>query len=452
MKRSLAMATAAAAVACVAAGTPLYAQGSSVDQQSGCMSGRVGAGVAMPCEDGSAVFFSPAGLAMQRSAIGIGVSLINSSNTFRYDPGTNLADPRIEREPETIPVPQIFANYRASDRLAVGIGAFAPYGLGLKWEVCDVATANTAACNDPNANFEGRFTGYDNAFRGVYIQPTVAFQLIPDRVSVGAGFDYVLGSIEVNQRADLAGTGIDIADANLKGDGRGTTFHLSGLAHVTDRVSLGVRYLHSAKVDLEGDATFTRILTGNAFADAAIAPQFAADSALDNQGIGTTIEFPWQFVAGVNVAVTPRLNLLADYQRTGWESFDQFDIDFANDKVPNRVLALGYRNANTFRFAADFAATDALALRAGFRYNTAASPRATPFLPEAERNYFSAGAGYRFNRSLGLDLAYQYINQPDRRGSVRANAPLVGVYGASGQIFGVTLSYQFGRDRSAGMQ
>ena len=43
MRRSLAIAG-AAAVACAAAGTPLQAQGSSVDQQSACMAGRVGAG------------------------------------------------------------------------------------------------------------------------------------------------------------------------------------------------------------------------------------------------------------------------------------------------------------------------------------------------------------------------------------------------------------------------
>ena len=38
---------------------------------------------------------------------------------------------------ENVPVPQGYINYRASDRLAVGIGALAPYGLGLEWPVCE---------------------------------------------------------------------------------------------------------------------------------------------------------------------------------------------------------------------------------------------------------------------------------------------------------------------------
>ena len=366
MKRSLAIAGAAAAVACVAPGNPLHAQGSSVDQQSACMTGRVGAGVAMPCADGSAIYFSPAGLAMQPSAFSAGVSFVHSSNTFRYDPGRNLADTRIEREPEIKPVPQAFLSYRASDRLAVGIGAFAPYGLGLKWEVCENDVANTADCT-AEGNFEGRYTGYDNSFRGLYIQPTVAYQLVPNRLSVGAGLDYVAGQIEVKQRADLGGSGIDIADAQLKGDGNGLTFHLSGIARLSNRVSLGVRYLHSAEVEMDGTANFEQIATGSQLADLGIAAQFAEGGALENQSISTTIEFPSQFVAGVNVAATDRLNVMADYQRTGWESFDQFDIDFENANATDRVLNLDYQNTNTFRFAADFAATEALALRAGFR-------------------------------------------------------------------------------------
>ncbi|HEY0036544.1 MAG TPA: outer membrane protein transport protein [Longimicrobium sp.] len=451
MKRSLAMAS-AAAVACIAAGNPLHAQGSSVDQQSACMTARVGAGIAHPCADGSAVYFSPAALATQPSAFSLGVSLIRSGNTFNYDPGESLSTAEIEREAETRPVPQLFANFRATDRLAFGLGAFAPYGLGLKWEVCDVETANTAACT-AEGNFEGRFTGYDNSFRGVYIQPTVAYQLIPNRLSLGVGVDYVLGEIAVNQRADIAGSGMDIADVELSGDGTGVTYHLSGLARVSDRLSLSARYLAATEVEMEGTAVTQQISTGSAFADAAISAQFVAGAALEtDQTIGTTVEFPSQFVAGINFAATDRLNLMADYQRTGWESFDQFDIEFENASAGTRVLNLGYQNTNTFRFGADFEATDALVLRGGFRYNTEASPRATPFLPEFERNYYSAGLGYRVSDRLGVDVAYQYIQQPDRRGAVRPGGPLVGVYGATGQVFGFTLSYQFGRDRAGDMQ
>ena len=85
-RRSLAIA--GAAVAAVAAlGSPLQAQGSSLDQHSACMAGRVGAGSASPCDDGSAVYFSPAALALQGSAVSAGAAVVRSSNRFLYNPG-----------------------------------------------------------------------------------------------------------------------------------------------------------------------------------------------------------------------------------------------------------------------------------------------------------------------------------------------------------------------------
>lgn len=437
MRRSLAIAG-AAAVACAAAGTPLHAQGSSVDQQSACMAGRVGAGVAMPCDDGSAVYFSPAGLANTPSVVSAGVALVRAGSTFRYDAGMEPADGTtvLERETENVPVPQAFINFRASDRLAVGIGALAPYGLGLEWPVCDAATPN---CGEPN--FEGRFTGYDNTLRGFYIQPTVAYQVVPNRLSVGVGLDYVMGSIEVHRRqfgpAPLGLGNTEIADVTLEGDGTGFTYHLGAILKLDPRTSLGVRYLGSAEVDIDGDATFVQVPTGNAGVDALIAAGFP-----DDQGVGTTIEFPAQLVVGLAFGATDRLDLLADFQRTYWSSFDAFPVDFETDE--DQSLELGYNSTNTFRFAADFAASEALNLRAGFRYNEAASPRATPFLPEGERNYYTLGLGYRFTQALSTDFSFQYINQPDRAGAVIPGGPRAGIYEATGMVFNFTLAYRFG--------
>jgi long-chain fatty acid transport protein len=437
MRRSLAIAG-AAAVACAAAGTPLHAQGSSVDQQSACMAGRVGAGVAMPCDDGSAVYFSPAGLAHSPSVVSAGLALVRAGGAFEYDSGMEPGDRtrRLERETANVPVPQGYISFRASDRLALGIGVLAPYGLGLEWPVCE---AENPRCG--TANFEGRFTGYDNSIKGLYIQPTVAFQVIPNRLSIGAGFDYVRGDIEVHRRQfgpEPLGLGnTEIADVELAGKGTGTTYHVGGILRLHPRASVGVRYLGSAEVDIDGDATFVQVSTGNAGVDALIGAQFPPD-----QGVSTTIEFPAQLVAGVAFGVTEQLNLLADWQRTYWSSFDAFPVDF--ETSADQSLELGYDDTNTFRFAADFAATDALALRAGFRYNEAASPRATPFLPEGERNYYTFGLGYRFTRALSTDFSFQYINQPDRAGNVIPGGPRAGVYEATGMVFNFTLAYRFG--------
>ena len=441
MRRSLAIA--GAAIACAAVGTPLHAQGSGVDQQSACMSARMGAGVGAPCDDASGVYFSPGGLAMQGSAISVGVTLIRASNTFRYDPGAEPlgAANVVKREAETVPVPQAFASIKVNPRLAAAIGVFAPYGLGLSYPVCPVSDPHCAG-----ANFEGRFTGYDNSLRAIYVQPTLSYEVVPGRFSIGAGLDYVHSTIEVHQRADqpaIGLRGIDVADAALSGDGSGFTGHVGVVLRASDKTTFGLRYLHSVEVDLDGDADFTRIPTGTVF-DAAISTQFAADSALGDQGISTSIKFPSQLVFGVSYRPLEIVNLLFDYQRTTWSSFDAFVIDFENARATDRTLNLNYRNTNTFRFGTQIDWSDALSFRLGYRYNTAATPRATPFLPEGERNYYSAGIGWRPFSALSTDFSFQYINQPDRRGAVRPDEPTVGIFTAKGMTFGLTLAYHFG--------
>lgn len=442
MRRSLAIA--GAVFACAAVGTPLHAQGSGVDQQSACMSGRIGAGVASPCNDASGVYFSPGGLAMQGSNVSLGVTLVRAGNTFRYDAGKEpLGEAAVvKRETETVPVPQGFASFKVTPRLAAAVGAFAPYGLSLSYPVCPT---DDPQCDGPN--FEGRYTGYDNSLRALFIQPTISYELIPGRVSVGAGVAYVRSTIEVHRRADAPQIGLrgrDIADAELKGDGNGITANVGLVIRASDKTSFGVRYLHSTEIDLDGTADFTQINTGTVF-DPALSAQFAANGPLADQGISTTVKFPSQLVVGVSYRPLEIVNLLFDWQRTTWSTFDSFVIDFENTSATDQTLNLNYQNTNTFRFGTQIDWSDALAFRLGYRYNTAATPRATPFLPEGERSYYTAGLGLRPNGKLSADLSFQYINQPDRRGAVRPDEPTVGIYEATGMTFGFTLAYHFGR-------
>lgn len=462
MKRGLLVAV--TTVAALAAAAPAQAQGSSVMTHGSCATAMGAAGVARPCQDGSAILFNPAALAMQPSVVGVGVSGITSSGSFTYD----FTGERVERDETTTPVPFGYASFRFRDRFAAGIGAFAPYGLGIQWP----------------EDFEGRFASFDTELRNIYIQPTLSFAVTP-RIAVGAGVDFVLASIDINQAVDLSTLrvpgqtfnfeafgiprGTDFARANLSGSGTGVTFNLGAKAQITDAISLGVRYLHSAEIDYDGDADFEAVSTGLIIpggvgnplnptpnplpVDAIVAGQFAAGGALADQGLSTSLTLPSQFVVGVAVRPVPAFTLLADYQYTGWDSFGVARIDFA-DAGPDSDLVLDYQNTSTYRIGGEFSASELFTLRGGFIYNTAAEKDASvsPLLPEAERNYYSVGLGLRPFGNLGVDVGYQYVDQSDRRGRVRGRASLsetaeqlnVGVYSADASILSVTLSYHFG--------
>lgn len=465
MRRSLVLAG-AVLLASVTFAAPAHAQGSSVYAHSSCMSARNGAGVADPCADGSAVFYNPAALAAQPGALGLTMTWIRTDSEFLFD--EDLAEP-FGRDAGTTPVPAAFLQYRVSPRLAVGIGGWAPYGLGIEWPVCP-------AGGDPDCvDFEGRFFGFDNELRSVYIQPTVAYQVVPGRLSVGAGVDFVRGSIEIIRRLDLAevavpGTpftfanlgiplGTDFAETTLEGDGTTVTGHAAVLAQLTDRLSLGARYLHSATVDFdEGTATFRPVETGlvlppnNPFGlpagtpvDLIVAGQFQPGGALAEQTVATELTFPAQAVVGLAFDATPQLKLLADYQWTGWSEFDRAVIEFG--VLPEDTLVFDYEDASTYRLGAEYRASDALSLRAGFGYNTAATPRATPLLPEGERNYYTGGIGYAFTDRLRADVMFQVVDQQDRRGVLRPGGEEVGVFTSSASLVGATLSYRFGPAR-----
>lgn len=481
MRRSLICAGVALATAGSAG--PGWSQGSMVMTHSSCAVATGAAGVGSPCEDGSAVLFNPAGLVRHPSVVGLGASAIRSGGSFEYDNGGEI----VEREASTSTVPFAYLNYNLRPNLSAAIGLFAPYGLGIDWP----------------ESFEGRFVSYDTGLRNLYLQPTLSVAA-GERLSFGAGLDVIFSSIEINQRLDLSttplptnplagqgrvatfgsvgiATGTDFADVNLSGTGTGLSFHVGALARITDQISIGARYLHSAAIDLDGDADFSQVLTnltlpagnplsqpGNSLGlpagsavvlDPVLGTSFQAGQRLADQAISTNLELPAQLVVGVAVTPIPALTLLADYQFTGWESFDQATIDFEQEATPDAELVLDYQNTSTWRFGARYDASPSVILRGGFIYNTAAEREfsVSPLLPEAERNYYSGGLGWRFGNEMQLDLGYQLVDQSDRRGRVRGRAPgmaqaelealNVGVYSSTAHIFSATLSFQFGGDR-----
>src|SRR5947199_5486783 len=216
----------------------LGAQGFWIYEQGACSMGRAGTGVAAHCSDGSAIFFNPAGLAgLKGGRATIGATLLDVEGGFTDDilqQETRLNDPFLA-------IPQVYVAYGVTPKLGVGIGLFAPYGLETRWPL----------------SFDGRFAGYKNILRSVYIQPTVAYQVTP-WLALGGGLDIVLGKVELNQRLDLAdapvptslgvpaGTvfgqfgiapGTDFADTHLEATKTTVTAHWGGLIKVNDKLS-----------------------------------------------------------------------------------------------------------------------------------------------------------------------------------------------------------------------
>jgi len=412
------------------------AQGFSVYEQGTCTMAQAGAAVANACDDGSAIFFSPAGLLETDGlTISAGATMIAAQGSFSSD--YTRAETDLQNDP--ILVPHLYGTYRLSPDWALGLGVYVPYGLETQWPT----------------NWDGAFEGYDNGVQSIYIQPTAAYQ-VTDRIRVGGGPILGISSVELNQRVDASSQAVPsdgvpegttfgdlgipfhtaFADTRLEASGTtGFGGHIGVTVNATEWLDFGARYLSEVKFEYEGDATFEQVATGLQLPagnpitgqptplDLVLEPAFV-NGPLVSQSLETELTMPAQVVAGVSVQATDHLLLQADYQWTGWSSFDTIELIFENESL-NQTRREAYQNTSAVRIGGSYEATDALTVRAGYLFNQAAAPdrTVTPLLPEADRNHLTAGLSWQIVPSTSLNVAYQYLGQNDRRGRVRGTRP-----------------------------
>ncbi len=436
-------------LAVFAISTPARAQGYGVYEQGTCMMGRAGAGVAAPCNDGSAIFFNPAGLALDTSGvISVNITGIAPRGTFTNST-TGLVSTLNNR---TIPVPAGYAAFPIGKHAIAGVGVFAPYGLISDWP-------NTA---------EGRFLGYYSSVKSIYIQPTVAARF--GNLLVGGGIDITHTSVELKQRADLStqritGTpytfgalgvppGTDFADVDLTGSANSVGAHLGAIITASDQFSIGARYLFRQHATINnGQFAPTQISTNlttpiplpgvpaGTPIDLLLRPLFGSGGPLSSQTATTELPMPDQFVVGIAITPTEAFKLFVDYQRTNWSLFDTLTI---TPQIATQIVNVeNYTSTNGVRIGAEFGLGGAI-LRAGFDGHGPAAPdeTVTPLLPEASRKEFTAGVTVPAKGKVQVDFAYMYINQSDRAGR-STNGPNNGTYHYYGNLFSGGFSVHF---------
>ncbi len=440
------------------------AQGFGVYEHGACVMGRAGATVANPCLDGSSMFFNPAGIAhLENRVVNAGVTLISAGGDFTHQ--STLEKDELNRT--AIPVPTFFLGWPINERLAVGLGAFAPYGLETEW---------------PETS-QGRFLGYNSKVAALYVQPTVAYEL-NDWLSIGGGIDINFVSVTLKQHLDLSEQDIfglqasavgipnrtDFADAQLTGHGTTYGFNIGAIAKAADWISFGLRYMSRQKADITGgEVKISQINTGLVIpadldvdgdgnpdilagtpVDALVAPSFAPGGTLSDQSASTALRFPEQLVLGTSIELSDHITVLADYQYTNWAVFESLPIQF--ERIGTVTLQENFRETHALRLGGEYAFSPETQLRLGWLTHGAAAPpeTVTPNLPEGPRTEFTVGFGTRIYKGLRADFAYQYIDQADRRGRSTdggTDTPTAGVndglYTFDAHLFGLSLIYQF---------
>lgn len=388
-------------LAAALAPAPARASGFLIYDLSGDALGRASA-VSADVTGPSAVWFNPAALtSLGGVAAEAGGVFISARSRFTAENGG--AETSSERG--NFFLPTLYAASRINDRVAVGMGVYTAFGIGIRWP----------------SDWVGREAGIGASLETVAFNPTVAVKVLP-RLSVGAGFDAVRGSVDfITGLPELVG-----GQVRLGGGAWGYGFNLAALYQIApERLHVALTYRSRVRMEFDGRADF----------DPAN-PDFA--NMLPDQPGSATITLPDIITAGVMGRPRPDLSLTFDANLVLWSTYDRIDIAFQS--APSRSLEPSGRNTVTLRAGVNYSTRiPGLQVRAGLIYDRAAVTKEGlgPGLPDGHRIDVAAGVGYGIGRFRG-DLGYMlvYFLPAD---SVGGREGPIGTYDTLAQLVGLTV-------------
>lgn len=420
--------SAALSATCVLA-TSAFAAGFLIPEQGAKASAMAGA-FAATADDPSAIFYNPAGIAQQREmAVLAGTTLINFTNEFTGDPNSPVTSGVTgEYNRHTFNVPNMYAIVPFGDNLTFGVGVFAAFGLRTDWE-------------DPWA---GRYISKDADLKTTSVNPVVAWQTDDGRFAVGGGLEYRRARVilNANQMALSPFTGriVDVLNTRLASEyGHGIGWNAGVLFKVSDTFRIGASYRTGMDVELEGNADFQQIPTGNAQLDTIVGATIPPDQ-------GITTDFPFPSIATIAVAFSPNENwdIELDVMRTGWSRFEALAVDFETTPAASFVREQNWEDSNAFRLGINHNVNAHWDVRFGALYDQNPQPieAVSPLLPDADRIGASIGAGWHAG-PLVIDTSLLVLHFKDRDTNGQNPEGFDGLYETDALLWSVNLGYRF---------
>ncbi len=406
------------------AGAITYAGGYrvGVQGQRALAMGHTGVAVVNSAELG---FFNPAGLVYleNRLTVSAGVSAVFSEVAWQNeDTGEST------RTDNPAGTPFYFnASYKLNENLAVGLSVYTPYGSTVKWE----------------KDWAGSHLVNDIELQAIYIQPLVSYK-VADFLSVGGGPIFVTGSVNFNRNLSRTLTDIDGNRSNVTIDASGVNewgWSAGALFTATEDFRIGINYRSEIIMNAEdGDADFQNI------PNTPLAP--FSDTTFDAQ-----LPLPAELTLGLSYQLNEKWLLAFDYNRTFWSVYEALDIEFANPALGVSENPRAYEDSNTWRFGAQYEATDKLTLRAGYYFDESPVQEGY-FAPETPRNDsmgFTAGLSLDVTSRLAIDASFAYIRFDEVDAVYNPNpqdfpdyegAPFGGTYKSVAFIPGIGVTYK----------
>lgn len=407
----------------LAISTNANAAGFQLREQSAAAQGNAFAGATAGAENPSYAFFNAAGLTRQKGLqVNLGGTYIapeaTAKNIRSATPGLGATGEQHNIVHSAI-APNGTISYQLDDKTVLGLSINSPFGMITKY----------------NEDWAGSAHGVTSRVHTLTFTPMVAYK-VTDKLSLGAGF--VVEKI----RARLTGRSNPNAPATsnaVHGETTDIGYSLGAMYEFNDDTRIGVGYRSEMKHKIQG-----RMENANNL------PAF-------NQAINCDLDLPATLSFGAYHKLNDKWEIMAEYQRTYWSSFDRLDFngkEFNNPLSGNRLLGRVYENwrdTNFYALGASYQIDNQWKARFGIALDQAAARRAerTPRIPDSDRIWYSFGLGYQYNENLSFDMAYTYIqakdavvHTPETR-NTGTYPDVYSEYNNSVKMWGLSLNYKF---------
>lgn len=394
----------------------VFAGGYQINLQGMRQLAMGGTGAAVPW-DAATVFYNPGGMTSIRSfqAYASVNALMPSARYVDAPTGTNIVDTK----PKTYTPFNVYLTTPLSYKspISIGLGIYTPFGTGVNW----------------GKEWVGRYIIQEVQLQTIFFQPTLSYQ-ITDEISIGAGFVYATGSVELHRAIPTINSNGEEGQAELTGNANGVGYNIGVHIKASDDVQFGFTYRSRVNMKVKrGYARFSNV-------PGSMTTSFA------NTAFSSELPMPQVVTFGVGWHVNENLSLQAEANYVGWAAYDSLGFDYEN----NTALLSDTRSARRY--------TNTVAVRLGMHYKfddkfagmlgTAWDPSPVrdgylnPDLPDANRVLATGGLSYRISERLTAIGVFEYVFSAEREGTSNEHG-FTGKYKSSVINPGLAISFDF---------
>lgn len=393
------------AVSAQAAGFGIY----EYSARANALGNSVMAGKADP----SSIAVNPAQVTqLEGTQLAVGATGIYPSATVKIDSPAEDAG-SYDGKSSVWTMPHLYVTHALTDELYLGVGTFARFGLGTKFD----------------EEWAGASDVHDVRIRSFSINPVIGYK-VTKNFSVAAGpeimwFDFLLKKKTGHPRVP------GYLDTEMSGDSWGAGFTLGARYQFNDWLSAGASYRSEVRQDVEGDITMD-----------------AGSMRLLDTSASGKITLPQQIGIGINVKPIDKLSVEVGATWIGWSSYSELCVKFDGGPFEKKS---DYKDTWRYNIGAEYNINDNWDVRASYVYDNSPlnSDSLSYMVPASDRQLFGVGAGWHDN-SWSVDVSYTYLLMAERSFSVHAAKSTGMPYTQSGEfkdgdahLLALTIGYKF---------